>query len=77
MQPSPLSLSPARDPQELRVFLEAEGSLAASPQWQQLQPARGTLVEGIARLPRQLIGVRAGAGGWRVLCGQAALAAAG
>lgn len=38
------------------MFLEAEGSLASSLAWQQLQPARGTLVDGIARLPRQLIG---------------------
>ncbi|KAL4859717.1 5'-3' exoribonuclease 2 [Chlorella vulgaris] len=42
--------------EELRVFLEAEGSLGSSFQWQQLQPARGTLIEGISRLPRQLIG---------------------
>lgn len=42
--------------EELRVFLEAEGSLASSPAWQQLQPTRGTLLEGIGRLPRQLIG---------------------
>lgn len=38
------------------MFLETEGSLATSLAWQQLQPTRGTLVEGIARLPRQLIG---------------------
>lgn len=38
------------------MFLEAEGALASSLAWQQIQPARGTLVEGIARLPRQLIG---------------------
>ncbi|PRW57356.1 sorting nexin 2B [Chlorella sorokiniana] len=42
--------------EELRVFLEAEGSLATSLAWQQLQPTRGSLAEGIARLPRQLIG---------------------
>ena len=45
--------------QELRVFLEAEGSLGDSLQWQQLQPVRGGLLEGISRLPRQLIGARA------------------
>lgn len=44
------------------MFLEAEGSLASSLEWQQLQPARGTLVEGIARLPRQLIGAPADVG---------------
>ncbi|KAL4447991.1 hypothetical protein ABPG75_005210 [Micractinium tetrahymenae] len=42
--------------EELRVFLEAEGSLATSLAWQQLQPVRGSLLEGIGRLPRQLIG---------------------
>ncbi len=52
---SPSALIPK---QELRVFLETEGSLATSLAWQQLQPTRGTLVEGIARLPRQLIGAR-------------------
>ena len=41
---------------ELRVFLTAEGSLASSFHWQQLQPFRGSLVEGVARLPRQLLG---------------------
>ena len=55
LTPSPASRC-APTPQELRVFLEAEGSLATSLAWQQLQPSRGTLVEGIARLPRQLIG---------------------
>eukprot|EP00887_Chlorella_sp_A99_P004757 scaffold4.g4757.t1 len=42
--------------EELRVFLRAEGQLATSFEWQQLQPLRGTLLEGVARLPRQLIG---------------------
>ena len=48
--------------QELRVFLEAEGSLAGNFHWQQLQPMRGTLLEGISRLPRQLIGAAGAAG---------------
>jgi hypothetical protein len=42
--------------QELKVFLEAEGSLEKHFGWQQLQPVRGSLLEGIGRLPRQLIG---------------------
>ncbi|PSC68192.1 sorting nexin 2A [Micractinium conductrix] len=42
--------------EELRVFLETEGNLAGSFPWQQLQPLRGSLLEGIGRLPRQLIG---------------------
>jgi hypothetical protein len=48
--------------QELRVFLEAEGSLAGNFHWQQLQPMQGTLLEGISRLPRQLIGAAGAAG---------------
>ncbi|GAB4824150.1 hypothetical protein N2152v2_011196 [Parachlorella kessleri] len=40
----------------LKVFLEAEGPLNASYAWQQLQPLKGSLLEGVARLPRQLIG---------------------
>ncbi|KAK9835396.1 hypothetical protein WJX81_006991 [Elliptochloris bilobata] len=42
--------------QELRVFLEAEGALAASYAWQQLQPLGSSLLEGVARLPKQLLG---------------------
>ncbi|EFN57618.1 hypothetical protein CHLNCDRAFT_142705 [Chlorella variabilis] len=42
--------------EELKVFLEAEGSLDKNFSWQQLQPVRGSLLEGIGRLPRQLIG---------------------
>ena len=42
--------------QELRVFLETEGALAASYQWQQLQPLSASLLEGVARLPKQLLG---------------------
>ena len=42
--------------QELRVFLEAEDSLATSFEWAQLQPMHGTILEGVARLPRQLFG---------------------
>ena len=38
------------------MFLQAEGSLSAAFDWQHLQPARGSLLEGVARLPRQLIG---------------------
>ena len=42
--------------QELRVFLEAEGALAASYAWQQLQPMASSILEGVARLPKQLLG---------------------
>ena len=50
-------LTPAmRGVQELRVFLEAEDSLATSFEWAQLQPMHGTILEGVARLPRQLFG---------------------
>ena len=42
--------------QELRVFLEAEGTLAASYAWQQLQPMASSILEGVARLPKQLLG---------------------
>ena len=38
------------------MFLEAEGSLAASHEWHSLHPVHGSLLEGIARLPRQLLG---------------------
>jgi hypothetical protein len=38
------------------VFLRAEGSLASSFEWQQLQPLKGSLLDGLARLPRQLLG---------------------
>lgn len=42
--------------QELEVFVTAEGTLASSFHWQQLQPLRGSFAEGVARLPRQLLG---------------------
>ena len=42
--------------QELRVFLEADDSLATSFEWAHLQPMHGTILEGVARLPRQLFG---------------------
>ena len=38
------------------MFLEAEDSLATSFEWAQLQPMHGTILEGVARLPRQLFG---------------------
>ena len=38
------------------MFLETEGALAASYQWQQLQPLSASLLEGVARLPKQLLG---------------------
>lgn len=42
--------------EELKVFLTAEGSLASSYQWQGILPPRSSFIEGVARLPRQLIG---------------------
>lgn len=42
--------------QALQTFLQAEGSLSTSFPWQQLQPLKGSLMEGVARLPRQLLG---------------------
>lgn len=33
-----------------------EGALADSYQWRQLQPLQGSVLEGIARLPKQLLG---------------------
>ena len=43
--------------QELKAFLTVEGSLADSYQWRQLQPLQGSVLEGIARLPKQLLGL--------------------
>ncbi len=45
--------------QELRAFLTVEGSLADSYQWRQLQPLQGSVLEGIVRLPKQLLGAQA------------------
>ncbi len=42
--------------QELKAFLEIEGALADSYQWRQLHPMQGSVLEGIARLPKQLLG---------------------
>jgi len=41
---------------ELRVFLSAEGSLSSNFHWQQLQPLKASLMEGVVRLPAQLLG---------------------
>ena len=38
------------------MFLEGDGALALCPEWQRLQPANGTLLDGMARLPKQLLG---------------------
>lgn len=45
--------------QELHVFLEAEAPLGSNLQWQQLQPMHGSILEGMARLPKQLFGMLA------------------
>ena len=42
--------------QELKAFLTVEGSLADNYQWRQLQPMQSSVLEGIARLPKQLMG---------------------
>ena len=42
--------------EEIRVFLTAEGKLTSSFEWQQLQPLRGSMLEGLVRLPGQLLG---------------------
>eukprot|EP00890_Picochlorum_soloecismus_P005292 jgi/Picsp_1/5764/NSC_03123-R1_sorting nexin-1 len=42
--------------EELKTFLTAEGKLSTSFEWQQLQPLRGSILEGFARLPGQLFG---------------------
>ena len=39
------------------MFLEGDGALALCPDWQRLQPANGTLLDGMARLPKQLLGM--------------------
>ena len=38
------------------MFLEAEAPLGSNLQWQQLQPLHGSILEGVARLPKQLFG---------------------
>ncbi|KDD75778.1 hypothetical protein H632_c503p2, partial [Helicosporidium sp. ATCC 50920] len=43
--------------EELATFLTAEGALQAAYDWQRLQPVRGSVLEGVSRLPRQLLGV--------------------
>lgn len=42
--------------EEFKVFLTAQGSLCSSFEWQQLQPLHQSLLEGFARLPKQLMG---------------------
>lgn len=42
--------------EEIRVFLTSNGSLCSSFEWKQLQPLHPSLLEGFARLPKQLIG---------------------
>ena len=43
--------------QELQLFLEKEGQLTSDPEWVHLQPASGGMLDGLHRLPRQLLGV--------------------
>ena len=38
------------------MFLEAEGALGLSMDWQQLHPMQGSFLDGAVRLPKQLIG---------------------
>lgn len=42
--------------QVLRAFLEADEPLLSSFQWLQLTPPQHSFMEGVARLPRQLLG---------------------
>lgn len=42
--------------QELQTFLEAEGPLSNSLDWQNLQPLQGSFLDGASRLPKQLLG---------------------
>ena len=42
--------------QELRVFLEADVALGQAQAWQSLQPMQNSLLDGVARLPKQLLG---------------------
>lgn len=42
--------------QELQTFLEADGVLSNSLDWQNLQPIQSTFLEGATRLPKQLLG---------------------
>ena len=42
--------------EELKVFLTTQEKLGTSFEWQQLQPLKANILEGIARLPGQLIG---------------------
>mmetsp|Transcript_17683 Transcript_17683/g.49470 ORF Transcript_17683/g.49470 Transcript_17683/m.49470 type:complete len:564 (-) Transcript_17683:1848-3539(-) len=41
---------------ELRVFLECDGELSISPEWNALKPAQSSVLEGVAKLPKQIIG---------------------
>ena len=43
--------------QELQTFLEADGSLSNSLDWQSLQPLQGSFLDGATRLPKQLLGM--------------------
>jgi len=40
---------------ELRVFLECDGELSLSPEWSALKPSHASVLEGVAKLPKQLI----------------------
>lgn len=42
--------------QELAQFLEASSPLVDCPEWRALQPPSGGVLDGVARLPRQLMG---------------------
>ena len=43
--------------QELQTFLEADGALSSSLDWQSLQPLQGSFLDGATRLPKQLLGM--------------------
>ena len=46
----------SRPSQELQLFLESEGPLGTSMDWQRLQPLQGSFLDGATRLPKQLLG---------------------
>ena len=54
--PLPLLSDWAGSAQELRVFLECDGELVCSPEWNALKPSHSTILEGVAKLPKQIIG---------------------
>lgn len=38
------------------MFLECDGELALSPEWNALKPSHSSVLEGVAKLPKQIMG---------------------